>query len=133
MSYIIIYCRLWSNRDFLVIRYYFCYKGKWYCYGDSKRVRIFNRVDIIKCFIVVDNKVCIGDWEVDIVWGKVGSGVIVILVDCKFKYIFIRKIKIKNVNNILKVIIDVFNKFKDRVKIIIYDNGFEFIKYEVIN
>jgi IS30 family transposase len=133
MSHTTIYRRLWSNRDSLAIRYYLRHKGKRYRYGDSKRARIPNRVDITKRPTVADNKARIGDWEADTVWGKAGSGAIVTLVDRKSKYTLIRKIKTKNANNTSKVIIDALNKLKTRVKTITYDNGSEFTKHEAIN
>lgn len=81
---------------------------------------------------IVDSKEWFGDWEIDIVLGKYGIGVMVIILECKIWFYVVKKVLFKLVDDVIKVIIELFMFYKEYVYIIMVDNGREFVGYEII-
>ncbi len=78
----------------------------------------------------IKNRSRIGDWEGDTVYGGVGKGLIVTLVDRKAKYLLAGKLENRNAALTAKVIVDLL---KDKtVKSLSLDNGSEFAKFREI-
>lgn len=78
----------------------------------------------------IKNRLRIGDWEGDTVWGKQGCGVIVTQVDRKSKYLIARICNTKKADDIKDAIITMFQG--KPVKSISFDNGSEFAKFREI-
>lgn len=74
--------------------------------GSDKQVIIPNRINIEKRPEIVDTKKRFGDWEVDTVLGKQGTGARVNLVERKSKMYLIRKVPPKSAEDLCRAIID---------------------------
>ncbi len=79
---------------------------------------------------VIKNRVRIGDFEGDTVYGGVGKGLIVTLVDRKSRYLIAGKLQNKNSELTEKVIVDLLRNIP--VKSISLDNGSEFSRFKEI-
>ncbi|MBT7930747.1 IS30 family transposase [Candidatus Woesearchaeota archaeon] len=96
-------------------------------YGATdSRGSIKGRVSIDKRPAIVDDKVRIGDYEIDTVIGKAHKGALVTVVDRKSKYTLIGKVDSKESNGVANTLIDLLEPYKERVHTITADNGKEF-------
>jgi IS30 family transposase len=96
----------------------------------AKRVIIPNRVGIEHRPAVVDKKHRFGDWEVDTVLGRQGSGAIVSLVERKSKLYLIRKVPAKRAEDVRRAMIKMLWRYRRHVLTITADNGLEFCEHE---
>ncbi|MDR2781079.1 MAG: IS30 family transposase [Holosporaceae bacterium] len=95
--------------------------------GKSAGVRhIPNRVDIAERPAVVDEKSRIGDWEGDTVVSTESRAHLVTLVDRCSKFLIVRKIGKKTMENTNNAIINSLKKHRKFVNTITFDNGSEF-------
>lgn len=98
--------------------------------GSGKRTIIPNRVGIEHRPEAVDTRERFGDWEVDTVLGKQGTGAIVSLVERKSKLYLVRKVSGKNAKDVAQAMTDMLRPYSDSVKTITADNGTEFCDHE---
>lgn len=91
--------------------------------------QIPNRIYIDQRPEIVDKKERIGDWETDTILGKQGGCVILTLTERKTKFVIIRKLKSKNAKELAQKVIAVLKPYRDKVKTITMDNGFEFYEH----
>ena len=98
----------------------------------AKRVIIPNRVGIEHRPAVVDKKRRFGDWEVDTVLGKNGTGAIVSLVERKSKLYLIRKVSAKSADEVRQAMIKMLWRYRRHVHTITADNGLEFCEHEYV-
>lgn len=78
----------------------------------------------------VKNRTRIDDWEGDTVYGAVGKGLVVTLVDRKTRYLLAGKLQSRNAESTEKVIVDLLKNIP--VKSLSLDNGSEFANFREI-
>ena len=100
---------------------------------NSKRSVIPNPVSIDERPAIVDERSRVGDWEVDTVQGKQGSGAIVSLVERKSRLYLVRYVPNKTARAVADEIIDMLTPYKKHVHTITADNGSEFVEHERIS
>lgn len=98
----------------------------------AKRVIIPNRVGIERRPAIVDKKKRFGDWEVDTVLGKQGTGAIVSLVERKSKLYLIRKVPAKSAADVSRAMVGMLWRYRRHVRTITADNGAEFCDHELV-
>jgi len=109
------------------------HNGRRYRKGNrAKRVIIPNRIGIEERPEIVDTKQRFGDWEVDTVLGKQGTGAIVSLVERKSKMYLIRKVPKKSTEDVCRAVGAMLWRYRRHVHTITADNGTEFCAYESI-
>lgn len=109
------------------------HNGRRYRKGShAKRVIIPNRIGIEKRPKIVDSKQRFGDWEVDTVLGKQGTGAIVSLVERKSKMYLIRKVPSKSTEDVCRAVVAMLWRYRRHVLTITADNGTEFCAHEHI-
>ena len=111
-------------------------KMKRYQKRDTKynsRGLIVNRVPISKRPKIVNQKIRIGDWEVDTIIGKYHQGAIVTIVDRKSKFTLMRKLPTKEAIGVSNAIIELLYPVKQFTHTITSDNGKEFSLHENIS
>lgn len=103
-------------------------------YGShDRRGQIKNRVSIEDRPIIVDNKIRLGDWEIDTVIGKNHIGAVVTIVDRVSKFTVIAKVPSKHSDIVTKAIIESMRPYADFTHTITADNGKEFAGHEEIS
>jgi IS30 family transposase len=100
--------------------------------GKTSRGQIKNRVSIDKRPAIVDNKIRIGDWEIDTVIGKGHQGALVTLVERKTLYTLAAQVNSKHAEPVTKATINLLTPFMGHVHTITADNGKEFAWHEEI-
>ncbi len=103
-------------------------KGK-----NSKRSVIPNPVSIDERPAIVDERSRVGDWEVDTVQGKQGSGAIVSLLERKSRLYLVRYVPNKTASVVADAVIDMLTPYKEQVHTITADNGSEFVDHERVS
>jgi transposase, IS30 family len=93
---------------------------------NTRRGVIQGRVDIDHRPEIVDQKIRIGDWEIDTVIGAGHRGVLVTAVDRASKYVIIEALANKSAATVTKALIRRLRVFQDRIITITADNGKEF-------
>ena len=100
--------------------------------SQGKREIIPNRVGIEERPEVVDRRERLGDWELDTVIGKQGTGAIVSLVERKSRLYLIRKVEAKTAEAVRKAINTMLWRYRKHVHTITADNGTEFCGHELV-
>ncbi|SIQ40209.1 Transposase and inactivated derivatives, IS30 family [Aeromonas sp. RU39B] len=100
-------------------------KGK-----NSKRSVIPNPVSIDERPAVVNERSRVGDWEVDTMLGKQGSGAIASLLECKSRLYLVQYVPSKTASAVADTIISMLKPYKAHVHTITADNGSEFVEHE---
>jgi IS30 family transposase len=98
-------------------------------YRKGKRTKaevIKNAVSIDERPNIVDSRGRFGDWEIDTVLGKHGTGSIVTLLQRKKRFYLIKKVASKSATDVTQATIELLKPFKDHVHTITADNGREF-------
>jgi len=96
-------------------------------YGKQDRRGVIpDRVSIEKRPVVVDQKIRIGDWEIDTATGRKHKGVIIVAVERKSKLTLIEWSPQKKADLVAGAIIRMLKPYMDHVKTITVDNGKEF-------
>jgi IS30 family transposase len=111
-------------------------KMKKYNKRDAKynsRGQIPNRVPISKRPKIVDKKLRIGDWEVDLIIGKYHQGAIVTIVDRKSKFTLMRLLPTKEAKGVTQAIIELLRPIKNVIYTITSDNGKEFALHQEVS
>lgn len=75
---------------------------------------------------VVDQRECIGDWEVDTIIGKGRRQAIVTLTERKPRFALLRKVERRKADLVRDAVIDLLQPVADRSHTITGDNGKEF-------
>ena len=94
--------------------------------GKSTRGQIKNRISIDERPKVVEDKMRIGDWQIDTVIGKGHSGALVTIVERVTKYAVSAHVNSKSAADVTEATIALLKAFKDVVHTITADNGKEF-------
>jgi IS30 family transposase len=81
---------------------------------------------------IVDTRDRFGDWEVDTVLGKHGSGALVTLAERKSRLYLVRKVDAKRATDVRDAIIDMLQPYAAHVHTITADNGSEFVEHKAI-
>ncbi len=80
----------------------------------------------------VDTRDRFGDWEIDTVLGKHGTGSIVTILERKIRFYLIKKVASKSAEDVTKATIELFVPYKQHVRTITADNGREFAHHQAI-
>lgn len=99
---------------------------------NDRRGKIANQVSIEQRPAVVEERIRLGDWEVDLVLGKGHSGVLVTLTERKSRFTLLRKVASKSAAVVTQAIIDLLN-WVTHLETITADNGKEFSLHEMIS
>ncbi|MBC8179536.1 IS30 family transposase [candidate division KSB1 bacterium] len=100
--------------------------------SNDRRGQIPNRVSIDKRPAVVDNKLRVGDWEIDTIIGRNHKGALVTAVERKTKVCYIKQVPKKEAALVTKAIVDMLKPFENLVHTLTSDNGKEFSEHEKI-
>ncbi len=98
----------------------------------SKRGKIQNRVSISERPDYVDKRTTCGHWEGDTIIGKNHKGSMITLVERKYGWTEIIKVKSKNASLVSRAISKTLRKYKPLVKSFTFDNGLEFADHKTI-
>ena len=104
-------------------------------YRKGKRTKaeaIKNAVSIDDRPAIVDSRERFGDWEIDTVLGKHGTGAIVTLLERKSRFFLIKKVNSKSAKDVTAATIELLMPYKTHVHTITADNGREFANHEEI-
>ena len=136
ISHETIYRLVWGDKDVGGSLYtHLRRKGKKYNkrgQGKSSRGQIKNRVSIDHRPKVVDDKLRIGDWEIDTVIGKNHSGALVTIVERKTKFALAMQVDSKKAEDVTRATIELLRPYKELVHTITSDNGKEFAYHDQI-
>jgi len=97
---------------------------------NTKRSVIPNPVSIDERSSIVDERSRLGDWEVDTVLGKLGSGAIVTLAERKSRLYLVQYVLAKTATAVADAIINLLASYKAHVHTITADNRSEFVDHE---
>ena len=97
----------------------------------DRRGKIRNQVSIEQRPEIVDQRLRLGDWEVDLVIGKGHSGSVVTLTDRKSRFTLLRKVASKAADVVAQAMIELLN-WVGHLETITSDNGKEFALHEFI-
>lgn len=98
----------------------------------KQRGRILGRRSIHVRPAIIDDRERYGDWEIDTVIGKRGSGAIVTLLERKSRFYLVKKVTSKHADAVADATIAMLQPFKVLVHSITADNGLEFADHERI-
>ena len=79
---------------------------------------------------VIEQRLRFGDWEGDTVYGAIGKGLLVTLVDRRSRFLLMRRISSRNANETCRTIVDMLKGFP--VNSISLDNGAEFSEFSLL-
>ena len=95
---------------------------------NDRRGKIPNTTSIEQRPGIVEQRIRLGDWEVDLILGKGQQGVVVTLTDRKSRFTLLRKVLSKQAELVAQAIIDLLN-WVEHLKTITADNGKEFANH----
>ncbi|MEZ9897593.1 IS30 family transposase [Vibrio breoganii] len=98
----------------------------------EKAPAIKNAVSIDDRPSIVDSKKRFGDWEIDTVLGKHGTGAMVTILERKTRFYVVKKVPSKSADDVTKATIELLMPYKEHVHTITADNGREFAGHETI-
>ena len=98
----------------------------------KQRGRILGRRSIHDRPAIIDDRERYGDWEIDTVIGKRGTGAIVTLLERKSRFYLVKKVTSKHADAVADATIEMLQPFKALVHSITADNGLEFADHERI-
>lgn len=98
----------------------------------KQRGRILGRRSIHNRPAIIDDRERYGDWEIDTVIGKRGTGAIVTLLERKSRFYLVKKVTSKHADAVADATIEMLQPFKALVHSITADNGLEFADHERI-
>jgi IS30 family transposase len=81
---------------------------------------------------IVDTRERFGDWEVDTVMGKQGTGALVTLAERQSRMYLVRKVEAKRAFDVRDAVIDMLKPYGAAVRTITADNGSEFVEHKAI-
>ncbi len=100
--------------------------------GKTRSGQIKNRVSIDDRPESVEQKIAVGDWEIDTVIGKNHSGALVTIVERVTLFTVSKRVNSKRAKDVTAATIALLTPFKDLVHTITSDNGKEFAYHEQI-
>ncbi|MDE1327192.1 IS30 family transposase [Vibrio aestuarianus] len=107
--------------------------GKLYRRGRKEKApAIKNAVSIDDRPSIVDSKKRLGDWEIDTILGKHGTGAMVTILERKTRFYVVKKVPTKSADDVTKATIELLMPYKEHVHTITADNGREFAGHETI-
>jgi IS30 family transposase len=92
----------------------------------TKAEVIKNKITIDERPVIIETKKRFGDWEIDTVLGRHGTGSIVTLLERKTRFYLIKKVSSKSAKEVTQAAIELLMPFKDHIHTITADNGREF-------
>ncbi|WP_432458936.1 IS30 family transposase [Agarivorans sp. QJM3NY_25] len=98
----------------------------------EKAPAIKNAVSIDERPEVVESRERFGDWEIDTVLGKHGTGAVITILERKTRFYLTKKVPSKSAKDVTKATIDMLMPYKEFVHTITADNGREFAGHEEI-
>ncbi len=98
-------------------------------YGSKSKGKIKNRTSISKRDAIVDEKVRIGDWEMDTIVGSNQKGAITTVVERFSALVRISHPTTKKAHEVEAETIRILNPLKDKIYTITSDNGLEFANH----
>ncbi len=98
----------------------------------EKAPAIKNAVSIDDRPSIVDSRERFGDWEIDTVLGKHGTGAMVTILERKTRFYVVKKVPSKSADDVTKATIALLKPYKKHVHTITADNGREFADHETI-
>jgi IS30 family transposase len=98
----------------------------------DRRGRIPNATSIEKRPQIVEKRVRLGDWEVDLIIGKGNQGAVVTLTERKSRFTLLRRVSSKQAEKVAAVIIQLLQWVEHRITITA-DNGKEFTNHVQIS
>ena len=102
-------------------------------YGSKDtRGQLRNRVSIEQHPDIVDEKLRVGDWEIDTVIGQNHKGALVTIVERKSKFTLIANVESKHAEGVTTATVSLLKPYQDKVFTITADNGKEFAGHETI-
>ncbi len=81
---------------------------------------------------IVETRERLGDWEVDTVLGKQGTGALVTLAERRSRLYLVRKVAAKRAADVRDAVIDMLKPYAGHVHTITADNGSEFVDHQTI-
>lgn len=105
-------------------------QGRAYKKRTEKRGKIPNATSIECRPQVVDERCRIGDWEVDLVLGKQGTGALVTVVERKSRLYLVRKVLNKQAETVAKALKSMLKPYRNYVHTLTFDNDLEFAAHE---
>lgn len=99
---------------------------------NSKRSAIPEPLSIDERPAIVDARTRFGDWEIDTVLGKHGTGALVTLAERKSRLYLVRRVDSKRATDIRDAVIAMLAPYADHVHTITADNGSEFVEHQAI-
>ena len=136
ISHETIYKHIWSDKRKGGSLYkHLRHNGKKYNHrskGAAGRGCIPNRVDIDQRPPIVDEKIRVGDWELDTIIGANHNGVIVSMVDRHSKFTCLIKVSNKTAVSVRDGIVEKLNPIRGFVHTLTSDNGKEFACHEEV-
>ena len=110
-----------------------CQKKRKKRYGNpDKRGQLKNRVCIDERPAIVDERKRVGDWEMDLIIGRLGGSVLMTAVERKTRFTVIALAPNKTAEAVKDAILGALSPLAAQVETLTYDNGKEFALHEVI-
>ncbi len=97
-----------------------------------KRSAIPEPLSIDKRPAIVDARARFGDWGIDTVLGKNGTGALVTLAERKSRLYLVRRVDSKRATDVRDAVITMLTPYADHVHTITADNGSEFVEHQAI-
>lgn len=94
----------------------------------DRRGKIPNATSIEKRPQIVEERIRLGDWEVDLIIGKANQGAVVTLTERKSRFTLLRRVASKQADKVADVIIQLL-RWVENKKTITADNGKEFTNH----
>ena len=111
-----------------------CQKKRKKRYGSpDRRGQLKNRVSIDDRPAIVDERKRVGDWEMDLVIGRIGGAVLMTAVERKTRFTVIALCPDKTAESVRKAILEGLSPLAAQVETLTYDNGKEFAQHEMIS
>lgn len=103
-------------------------------YGkNDRRGQIPGRISIDERPAIVDEKIRIGDWEIDTIIGKNHKGALLTIVERKSKFTLVKKLQGKKAAYVIDAAVSLLSPIQDNVHTITADNGKEFASHKMIS
>jgi transposase, IS30 family len=102
-------------------------------YGNKSKGKIKDRISISQRDAIVDEKIRVGDWEIDTIVGAGKKGVITTIVERVTSLVRISIPTTKKASDIESEAIRILEPLKDKVLTITSDNGLEFANHKNIS
>ena len=110
-----------------------CQKKRKKRYGSSnKRGHLRNRVSIDERPGIVEQRKRVGDWEMDLIIGRLGGSILMTAVERKTRFTMIALAANKTAEAVKDAILGALFPLAAQVETLTYDNGKEFALHEVI-